>query len=88
LAFAIDMKFEDLRPRGAGWTVRLHEKGSKHHTMPCHYALAEASRAYIDAAGIAEVREGCLFRTAREHNGGAPSDRAMAQPHAWRIIRL
>ena len=62
---ALKMKVEDLRPRGAGWTVRLHEKGGKEHAMPCHHALAEALRAYIDAAGIAEDRKGWLFRTAR-----------------------
>ena len=62
---ALKMKVEDLRPRGAGWTVRLHEKGGKQHAMPCHQALAEALRAYIDAAGIAEDRTGWLFRTAR-----------------------
>jgi integrase/recombinase XerC len=54
---ALTMKVEDLRPRGAGWTIRLHEKGGK-HSMPCHHALAEALRAYIDAAGIAEDRKG------------------------------
>ena len=59
----LKMKVEDLRPRGAGWTVRLHEKGGKQHAMPCHHALAEALRAYIDAAGIAEDRKGWLFRT-------------------------
>ena len=69
------MKVEDLRPRGAGWTIRLHEKGGKQHAMPCHHALAEALRAYIDAAGIAEDRKGWLFRTARGHNG----DRAVRQ---------
>ena len=52
------MKVEDLRPRGAGWTVRLHEKGGKQHSMPCHHALAEALRAYIDAAGIVVDRKG------------------------------
>ena len=31
--------------------------------------VAEALRAYIDAAGIAEDRKGWLFRTARGHNG-------------------
>ena len=36
------MKVEDLRPKGAGWEIRLHEKGGKQHTMPCHHALAEA----------------------------------------------
>jgi hypothetical protein len=47
---ALKMKVEDLRPRGAGWSIRLHEKGGKLHTMPCHHALAEALHAYINAA--------------------------------------
>jgi integrase/recombinase XerD len=85
---ASKMKVEDLRARGAGWTVRLHEKGGKQHAMPCHHALAEAWRAYIDAAGIAEDRKGWLFRTARGHNGSALSDRAMSQPDAWRMILM
>ena len=40
--------------------IRLHEKGGKQHA--CHHALAEALRAYIDTAGIAEDRKGWLFR--------------------------
>jgi site-specific recombinase XerD len=28
---ALTMKVEDLRPRGAAWTMRLHEKGGKQH---------------------------------------------------------
>jgi site-specific recombinase XerC len=60
---ALRMKVEDLRPQGAGWRIQLHEKGGKEHAMPCHHALAEALRAYIDAAGIAEDRKGWLFRT-------------------------
>ena len=84
---ALTMKVEDLRPRGAGWTVRLHEKGGKQHSMPCHHALAESLRAYIDAAGIAEDRKGWLFRTSRGHNGSTLSDKPMSQPDAWRMIR-
>jgi site-specific recombinase XerD len=84
---ALKMKVEDLRPRGAGWTVQLHEKGGKQHPMPCHHALAEALRAYIDAAGLAEDRQGWLFRTARGHNGSALSAKPMSQPDAWRMIR-
>jgi site-specific recombinase XerD len=42
------------KTRGAGWTIRLHEKGGKQHSMPCHHALAEALRAYIDAAGTSD----------------------------------
>jgi integrase len=56
-------------------------------TMPCHHALVEALRAYIDAAGIAENRKGWLFRTARGHNGSALSAKPMSQPDAWRMIR-
>jgi site-specific recombinase XerD len=84
---ALKMKVEDLQPRGAGWAVRLHEKGGKEHVMPCHHALAEALRVYIDAAGIAEDRKGFLFRTARGHNANALSERAMDQYAAWYMIR-
>lgn len=84
---ALKLKVEDLRPNGAGWQVRLHEKGGKQHVMPCHHALAEALRAYIDAAGIAEDRKGFLFRTSRGHKGTALSQRPMDQSDAWRMIR-
>jgi integrase len=84
---ALKMKVEDLVPKGAGWQLRLHEKGGKHHVMPCHHALAEALRAYIDAAGIAEERKGFLFRTSNGHRGVALADQAMLQSDAWRMIR-
>ena len=65
----------------AGCSVRLHEKGGKHHTMPCHHALAEALHTYIAAARLAEDRKGWLFRTARGHNGKVLSaDNPMTSP--------
>ena len=42
---ALKMKVEDLRPRRPAWSIRLHEKGGKHHMMPCHHSLAEALHA-------------------------------------------
>lgn len=84
---ALTMKVEDLRSKGAGWEIRLHEKGGKQHAMPCHHALAEALRAYIDAAGIGEDRKGWLFRTSRGHKGTVLADQPMTQPDAWRMIR-
>jgi hypothetical protein len=42
--------------------------------MPCHHALPEALRAYINAAGIAEHRKGWLFRTSRGHTATVLSD--------------
>jgi integrase/recombinase XerD len=84
---ALKMKVEDLRPQGAGWRVRLHEKGGKEHEMRCHHALAEALHAYIAAAGIAEDRKGWLFRTGPRHNATALTEQPMAQADAWRMIR-
>jgi integrase len=84
---ALKMKVEDLRPQGAGWRLRLHEKGGQHHTMPCHHALAEALHAYIAVAGIAEDRKGWLFRTSRGHDATVLSGRNMNQSDAWRMIR-
>jgi site-specific recombinase XerD len=84
---AVKMKVEDLRPRGAAWSLRLHEKGGKDHTVPCHHALAEALHAYINAAGIAQDRKGWLFRTSAGHNPNALSDQAVDQSAAWRMIR-
>jgi integrase len=55
--------------------------------MPCHHALAEALRAYIDAAGIADDRKGFLFRTSPRHNATVLSEQPMTQADAWRMIR-
>ena len=77
---ALRMKVEDLRPKGAGWQVQLHEKGGKQHAMPCHHTLAEMLRAYIDAAGIADDRKGRLFRTSPGHNAVALVDAPMSRP--------
>src|ERR1700738_1369361 len=55
--------------------------------MPCHHTLAEALRAYIDAAGIAEDRKGFLFRTSPGHTATVLTEQPMNQVDAWRMIR-
>ncbi|MGE0372949.1 MAG: tyrosine-type recombinase/integrase [Gammaproteobacteria bacterium] len=84
---ALRMRVEDLRPKGAGWQIQLHEKGGKEHVMPCHHALAEALRAYIDAAGIADDRKGWLFRTSPRRNATVLTEQPMRQADAWCMIR-
>jgi site-specific recombinase XerD len=84
---ALRMKVEDLRAKGAGWQIQLHEKGGKQHAMPCHHALAEALRAYIDTAGIGEDRKGWLFRTSPRRSPAVLTEQPMAQADAWRMIR-
>jgi site-specific recombinase XerD len=84
---ALKMRVEDLQAKGAGWVIRLHEKGGKQHMMPCHHALAEALHAYIAAAGIGDDRKVFLFRTSRGHDGTVLSGRPMTQVDAWRMVR-
>jgi integrase len=55
--------------------------------MPCHDALAEALRGYVDTASVAEDRKGWLVRTAPGHKADALSDRAMNHYAAWLMIR-
>jgi site-specific recombinase XerD len=84
---ALNMKVEDLRPRGESWTLRLQEKGGKHHVMPCHHALAQELHAYIRAAGIAKDHQDWLFRTCSAKTGTTLSPRPMTQTDAWRMVR-
>jgi site-specific recombinase XerD len=84
---ALKMRVEDLRPRGAGWELRLREKGGKQHVIPCHHALAEELRAYITVAGIGEERKGWLFRTAKGWKATVLAQQPMSQVDAWRMIR-
>jgi integrase len=65
-----------------GW-VRLHEKGGKEHEAPCHHKLEEFLDEYIAAAGIADDKDGPLFRTTGRATGTA---HRMAQPDAYRMI--
>ena len=66
-----------------GW-VRLHEKGGKEHEAPCVPKLATFLDEYIAAAGIAEDREGPLFRTVGRISG---TPQRMTQPDAYRMIQ-
>lgn len=84
---ALRMKVEDLRPKGAAWQIRLHEKGGKHHVMPCHHVLAEALHAYIAVAGVAEDRKGWLFQTSPRRNPTVLTKQPMTQADAWRMVR-
>ena len=52
LRWAIKMRVEDVYIQRRRTWVRLHEKGGKHHEMPCHHTLEEYLHAYIDGVGI------------------------------------
>jgi integrase/recombinase XerD len=63
------MKVEDYFIQGRRGWVRLHEKGGKRHTVPCHHNLDAYLEEYIARAEIANDLQGALFRTALGKTG-------------------
>jgi site-specific recombinase XerD len=66
---ALGMRVEDVYTQNRGLWVRLHDKGGKHHAMPCHHTLEAFLAAYIDGAGLASDPKGPLFRTVGRGTG-------------------
>jgi site-specific recombinase XerD len=61
---AVNMNVEDVYVQGKRTWVRLHEKGGKEHTLPCHHELEAYLDAYMVAAGVDGQKGAPLFRTA------------------------
>jgi integrase len=67
---ALAMKVEDVFTQNRRLWVRLHEKGGKHHEMPCHHNLEIYLHEYLERTGIASDPKSPLFRTiGREGRG-------------------
>ena len=54
--------------------------------MPCHHNLETYLEDYVEATGVADDREGPLFRTSYRRTG-LLTDRAMTQSDAWRVFQ-
>ena len=61
---AVYMNVEDVYVQDKRTWVRLHEKGGKEHTLPCHHELEAYLDAYMSAAGVDGEKGTPLFRTA------------------------
>lgn len=59
--------------QGRPW-VRLHEKGGKLHTLPCHPELREAIEQYLEATAAQGNRQAWLFPTC---NGTRSANRTL-----------
>ena len=66
-----------------GW-IRLHEKGGKEHEAPCVSKLEAYLDEYIAASGIAEDKDGPLFRTTGRSTG---IPHRMTQQDGYRMIQ-
>jgi integrase len=83
---ALAMRVEDVFHQHRRLWVRLHEKGGKHHEMPCHHNLEHYLQDYLEAAGIGHDRKGPLFRTI-DRSTGLLSDRALPAQNTWEMVR-
>ena len=63
--------------------MRLHERGDKEHEAPCVPKLEMYLDEYVAAAGIADDKDGPLFRTTGRSTGTA---HRMTQQDAYRVI--
>ena len=60
---ATSMRVEDVFVKNRRLWVRVHEKGGKAVSLPCHHNLESYLHAYLDGTGIAADPSGPLFRT-------------------------
>lgn len=83
---AVGMQVEDYFARGKRWWVRLDEKGGKVHEMPAHHNLEAYMDAYLQAAGLTELKKSPLFRSARGRTGEL-TENAMHRVDVFRMIQ-
>ena len=67
----LQMNVGDYFTQGRRAWMRLHEKGGKELDAPCHHKLEAYLDEYIAAAGIANDKDGALFRTTGRLTGTA-----------------
>lgn len=84
---AVRMDVRDYWQNGKRWWLRLHEKGGKHHEVPCHHKAEEYLDAYLRATVISQVEARTpLFRTA-DRRTGRLTDRRMSTADVLRMVK-
>lgn len=83
---ALAMRVEDVFVQNRRLWVRLHEKGGKHHEMPCHHNLEEYLLAYLDGCELRDDRKGVLFRTIARGTSKL-SATPLPQANAFQMVR-
>jgi site-specific recombinase XerD len=83
---AVHMNVEDVYVQGKRTWVRLHEKGGKEHSLPCHHELEAYLDAYMEAAGVDGEKGMPLFRTAFGKTGKL-TKRRFDRQSAWYMVK-
>jgi len=86
ISAALNMDVKDVYPKQESLWVRLHEKGGKHHEMPCQHNLKDWLREYIEAAGIQDEKASPLFRSI-DRKTKQLSDRRLDRQRAWAMVK-
>lgn len=82
----VSMSVEDFYIQGRRHWVRLHEKGGKEITMPCHHSLETYLAEYIAAADSLDQPKTPLFRSARGRSGRL-TENPLRQADVYAMIR-
>jgi site-specific recombinase XerD len=83
---AVNMNVKDVYQKQDNLWVRLHEKGGKHHEMPCQHNLKDWLREYIEAADIGDEKVSPLFRTV-DRKTKKLSSRRLDRQRAWAMVK-
>ena len=79
------MKVEDVFSQNRRLWVRLHEKGGKHHEMPCNHNAEAYLTTYIEGTGLAADPKGPLFRTVSRE--GKLTGNPLHRVNAYELVR-
>ena len=82
---AVQMNGEDVYVQGKRLWVRLHEKGGKEHTLPCHHEL-EGTWTRTGRDGN-RSREGHATVSLGENENRAADDKRMHRIDAFRMVK-
>ena len=80
---AVSMQVREVYTQNRRYWVRLHEKGGKHHEMPCHHTLEAYLDNYLEETGLGDEPLGPLFRTIGRGTGEL-SDTPLPKPMPMR----
>jgi site-specific recombinase XerD len=80
------MKVEDVFTQHRRLYIRLHEKGGKEHTMPCHHNLEIYLLEYLEKSGLEREPKAPLFPTISRDTKEL-SRKPIAQQEAYAMIQ-
>lgn len=82
----VNLRVRDYIQQGRRVFIRTHGKGGVEVDIPVHHQLAEYLDAYIEKAGIAEDKNGWLFRSARGRTQQL-TERPLDRVDAWKMVQ-